>query len=149
MFWVGGMVAPVADVWSVQKLSFVQPPMFSMMIVVLPTTHRKSAVWRWGSWVTGPSSVWNLLHVPPLAPRFWRWLPDSWTNRGPLFEGFNIFKYQDLGLSSGIFKRVRKIAKSDYLASSRPFAGNHSAPTGRIVMTFFFLKNLPRNFKFS
>jgi len=55
-----------------------------------------------------------------------------------------------------IFRRVRKIAKSNYYLrhvclSVRRSALNNSAPTGRILMKFgisLFLENLSRKFKY-
>ena len=56
----------------------------------------------------------------------------------------------------GIFRRVRKIAKSDYLfrhvcLSVCPSAWNNSASTGRIFMksdVWVFFENMSRKFKF-
>ena len=50
------------------------------------------------------------------------------------------------------FRRVREIARSDWLRHVCPSACNNSAPTGRIFMKFdiwIFFENLPRNFKFN
>ena len=54
MFWVGGQVAPVARVWSLQKLSFLRTPMFRMMVVVRPTTYRKKRQMALGIMGHGP-----------------------------------------------------------------------------------------------